>query len=100
MVSMDNLAALRAPHTNTYVKPPSLRKLGLSDVVITVKQEILQKIFKIEENRKNRKCWEEFQINRNSCLSRKSCIPDFGAKNIFFFKNPKTEYNDGKYQNF
>ena len=30
---------------------------------------------KTGETGNNRKCWEEFQINRNSCLSRKSCIP-------------------------
>ena len=32
---------------------------------------------KTGETGNNRKCWEEFQINRNSCLSRKSCIPEY-----------------------
>ena len=36
-----------------------------------------RKIFDFGRWCKSRKCWEEFQINRNSCLSRKSCIPVF-----------------------
>ena len=44
---------------------------------------------KTGETGNNRKCWEEFQINRNSCLSRKSCIPDARKSYNNFFLGRK-----------